>query len=361
MNIKLIYNINSLIAFRRFLNSGVLGTTLFISLIVFFILIGLTSHRPIEWKRYSIAGRAQGTTYSIVYYGKDSVISKEMIDLKLTKLDSSFSLYKTYSHINQFNNSSKGIALDKYLLPVIKKSIATYKETNGLFDITVYPLVEAWGFGAKKTMAIPDSSTVRSLHSCVNNNLIELKENYLHKKKDCVKIDLDGIAQGFSVDELAALLEQYGIKDYVVELGGEIRVKGRKQPSGEKFKIGIESPAKDEFGQHSLQKIIELDQGAITTSGNYRKFHESNGKKITHLINPKTGYPQNNELISVTVYANDAITADAYDNALMLMGLKQALTFVEKRKNLSAYFIYKNKDGTIADTASAAFFKLKNH
>lgn len=352
MDKKLIYNIDFFMAFRRLSNSG----PLFFSL----ILLGLTSHRPIDWKRYNIIGKAQGTTYSIVYYGKDSTITKEMIDLQLMKLDSSLSLYKTYSHINQFNNSTKGIILDKYLLPVIKKSIITNKDTNGLFDITVYPLVEAWGFGVKKTATAPNSSTIRSLRDCVNNNLIELKGNYLHKKKDCVKIDLDGIAQGYSVDELAALLEQYDVTNYMVELGGEIRVKGRKQPSGEKFKIGIESPAEDEFGHHSLQKIITLDKGAITTSGSYRKFYESNGQKITHLINPKTGYPQKNELISVTVYAKDAITADAYDNALMLMGLKRALAFVEKRRDLAAYFIYRNKNGAVADTASSVFLRLKN-
>lgn len=327
--------------------------------IMFLIFIGLTGHRPIEWKRYHIAGTGQGTTYSIIYYGRDSVVTKGMIDLELMKIDSSMSLYKPYSRINQFNNSTKGIVLDKYLLPIIKKSITTYKETKGLFDITVFPLVEAWGFGVKKTTDIPDSSTVRSLCSCVGSNLIKLKGNYLHKKMRCVKIDLNGIAQGYSVDILAALLEQHGVQNYVVELGGEIRVKGRKQPSGEQMHIGIEAPAESAFG-HPLQKIIALDYGAITTSGNYRKFYESKGKKITHLINPKTGYPHNNELISVTVYANDAITADAYDNALMLMGLKQALAFVEKRKDLGVYFIYRNNNGAIVDTASTVFLKFKN-
>lgn len=359
MNKKLLFNTFFLNSFRCISNKRVFRGTL-ISLILFFILIGLTSHRSLEWERYNITGKAQGTTYSIVYYGKDSVITQEMIDNKLIKLDSSLSLYKTYSHINQFNNSEKGIILDNFLLYVIKKSIKTYKDTDGLFDITVYPLIEAWGFGVKKKATEPDSSTVASLRKCVNSNLIDLKGNYLHKKKPCVKIDLDGIAQGYSVDELATLLEHYGIHNYVVELGGEIRTKGRKQPSGEKFKIGIESPAKDAFEQQPLQKIITLENGAITTSGSYRKFYESNGKKITHLINPKTGYPQNNELISVTVYAKDAITADAYDNALMLMGLKQALAFVEKRNNMAAYFIYKKENGTIADTSSTAFLKLKN-
>src|SRR6478609_3026886 len=241
MNKNLIYNTNYLVAFRRSTNSIVLV------LIILLILVGLSSYRPIEWKRYSISGKAQGTTYSIIFYGKDSLITKEMIDLSLMKIDSSLSLYKTYSIVNQFNNSATGIVLDKYMLPVIKKSITTYKETNGLFDITVYPLVEAWGFGVKKAESVPDSSTVRSLCNCVNTNLIELKGNYLHKKKPCVKIDLNGIAQGYSVDVLADLLEQHGIKDYVVELGGEIRVNGRKQPSGAKMKIGIESTAEDEF------------------------------------------------------------------------------------------------------------------
>jgi thiamine biosynthesis lipoprotein len=354
MGKNLMYNANFIIGFRRLSNGAFLG------LIILLILTGLTAHRSIEWKRYHIAGTAQGTTYSIIYYGKDSVVTKGMIDLMLMKLDSSLSLFKPYSRINQFNNSANGIVLDKHLLPVIKKSIATYKETKGLFDITVYPLVEAWGFGVKKATTTPDSLTVRSLRNCVSTNLIELKGFFLHKKKPCVKIDLNGIAQGYSVDVLATLLEQYSINNYVIELGGEIRVKGSKQPNGEKLKIGIESPLEDEFEQHPLQKIIELDKGAITTSGSYRKFYESNGQKITHLINPKTGYPHKNELISVTVYAKDAITADAYDNALMLMGLKQALAFVEKRKDLAAYFIYKDKNGTIADTASTRFLKFKN-
>ncbi|CAM3741202.1 FAD:protein FMN transferase [Flavobacterium chungbukense] len=328
----------------------------FISIV---FLICLTSFRPVEWNRYTITGKAQGTTYSIVYYGKDSIITKKKIDEKLMELDSSLSLYKSYSRINQFNNTAKGIVLDDHLLSVIKKALLVNKDTDGLFDITIYPLVEAWGFGKKKTNNIPDDSEILSLRNCVSSKLIELKGNYLSKKKPCVKIDLDGIAQGYSVDVLADLLEQYNINDYVIELGGEIRVKGTKKPSGEKMKIGIESPSEDEFDLQPFNEIISLNKGAVTTSGSYRKFHESNGRKITHIINPKTGFPQDNELISVTVYADDAITADAYDNALMLMGLEKALDFVEKRKNIAAYFIYRNNSGTVSTKASSAFLKLK--
>lgn len=327
---------------------------------LFAIFVCLTSYLPVEWNRYTIKGKAQGTTYNIVYYGKDSVVTKKMIDEKLIQLDSSLSLYKDYSKVNQFNNSAEGILLDEHLLAVIKKSLAVYKDTEGLFDITVYPLVEAWGFGMTKTKNIPDSSAILSLRNCVSSELIELKGSYLYKKLPCVKIDLNGIAQGYSVDILADLLEKNNINDYVIELGGELRIKGKKQPTNEKMKIGIESPAENEFNQPLYNEIIELE-GAVTTSGSYRKFHESNGQRITHLINPKTGSPQSNELISVTVYAEDAITADAYDNALMLMGLDKALDFVEKRNDIAAYFIYKNSSGTISKKASSAFLKLTNH
>lgn len=331
------------------------------SFMLVLIFVSLTSHHPAEWNRYTIKGKAQGTTYTIVYYAKDSVVTKTMIDQKLVQLDSSLSLYKNYSLVNQFNNSDKGVLSDKHLLAVIKKSIEVYKDTDGLFDITVYPLVEAWGFGMKKTNSIPDSATILSLRNCVNSELIELKGNYLYKKKPCIKIDLNGIAQGYSVDILSDLLEKNNINDYVVELGGELRIKGSKKPTDEKMKIGIESPSENEFDQSSFNEIIALNKGAVTTSGSYRKFHESNGQIITHLINPKTGSPQSNELISVTVYAEDAITADAYDNALMLMGLEKALDFVEKRNNIAAYFIYRNSSGTISKKASSAFLKLINH
>ncbi|TMI61288.1 MAG: FAD:protein FMN transferase [Bacteroidetes bacterium] len=313
-----------------------------------------------ELKKYTITGFAQGTTYSITYYATDSIVIKRQVDSILDKIDSSLSLYKPYSIINQFNNSRTGRKIDNHFVNVIKKSILVYHETNGLFDVTVKPLVQAWGFGVTKTDSLPGKKEIEAIKKCVGTNRLLLEKNYLSKKDSCVQVDLNGIAQGYSVDVIADFIEKNGIKNYLVELGGEIRVKGRKQPSGEKMKIGIESPDEDEFRDHPMQKIISLENGAITTSGNYRKYYESDGKKITHIIDPKTGYPVQNELISVTVYAKDGMTADAYDNALMLMGLKKALQFIEKRKELAAYFIYKDKTGKIADTASSRFYKLMN-
>jgi len=179
----------------------------------------------------------------------------------------------------------------------------------------------------------------------------------LMKKKTCVQLDPNGIAQGYTVDVIADFLEKQNIKNYVVEVGGELRVKGRK-PGDEKMKIGIEAPGDDELDISLKQKVVCIDSGALTTSGSYRKFYESKGKKVSHLIDPRTGFSSQNELISVTVFAKDALTADAYDNALMVMGLKKALAFVEKRKDIAAHFIYHKKDGSVADTCSTRFHKL---
>ena len=322
----------------------------FFVLLIFF---NFANYSPIEIKKYQVNGTAQGTTYHITYYAGDSVVTKRQIDSILDQIDSSLSLYKSYSLINQFNNSKEGLTVDKHFSNVVKKAQQVYKTTNGLFDITIFPLTEAWGFGPEKMDALPDASRIKKLVSCVDSRLLYWKGNNLMKKKSCVKIDANGIAQGYSVDVLADFFEQGGIQNYVIELGGEIRIKGRK-PGNEKMSVGIESPG-EEINFSLIEKVVYLDKGAITTSGNYRRYYESKGKKISHLLNPKTGYSLQNELISVTVYAKDAITADGYDNAIMAMGLKRGLLFVEKNKELAAHFIFRKKDGTVADTMTSRF------
>jgi len=311
-----------------------------------------------SWQKIQINGTAQGTTYHITYYAPDTSVTRQQIDSILNKIDTSLSIYNPASLISRFNNGDTGITMDNHFKTVLEKSLQTWQQTNGIFDITVEPLVQAWGFGPKKITELPDSATIRSLKNCVSSSLLIHKGNKLLKRKPCVKIDVNGIAQGYSVDVLADFLEAHGIRNYLVEVGGEIRVKGHKQPGNEKMKIGIEAPGEDDFQLSMINKIVVTDSGAITTSGSYRKFYESEGKKISHIIDPRTGYSSQNELISVTVYANDAITADAFDNALMVMGLHNALQFVEKRKDLAAHFIYRTPSGTINDTASSRFYKL---
>ena len=307
--------------------------------------------------RYVIHGYAQGTDYTIKYYADSALISKNAIDSVLLKIDSSMSLYKPYSLINQFNASKKGVEIDDQFATVMRKSFEIYKNTSGKFDVTVAPLVQAWGFGAQPVQRFPEQSDIKLLLKVVGMEKLELKNNFLKKKKQGVMVDLNGIAQGYSVDVVADFLLSKGVTSFVVEIGGELRIKGVK-PDGSFTRIGIEGPALTKDGTPQIRHIAGIREGAITTSGNYRKFHQNGAKRITHLIDPKTGYPLENQMISVTVFAKDAITADGYDNALMAMDVQEALHFIETRDDLEAYFIYHRSDGSVADTLSRGFKEM---
>lgn len=324
-----------------------------------------TGHRPPATgnrspvpRRYELRGRAQGTSWSVIYYANDSIVHKTHCDSILASLDSSLSIYKPYSRINALNNASRRFAADPHLSFVLQKGQAIARQTGGAFDMTILPLVTAWGFGAKQHTSPPDSATIHHLRRCTGYRLLRVKRRNIYKKKPCVQVDVNGIAQGYSVDVLSQYLENRGIQNYLVEIGGELRVKGRKQPSGEPFAIGVESPEAAESYGAPLQRSLHLESGALTTSGNYRRFYLSGNKAITHLLHPRTGFPVQNELVAVTVWAPDAITADAWDNALMVMGLGKAMQVLQKEEKLAAYFIYKRNDSTVADTATPNFNRL---
>ena len=306
-------------------------------------------------RKFHLDGQAQGTTWSILYYAPDSTISKNAIDSILNELDSSLSIYKNYSTISRFNQSPSGIPIDRHLRKVVIKSLYVSKQTNGLFDITVKPLVEAWGFAAKQQTHMPDSTEIQSLLPCIGTRHLKLDKKFLAKDTPCTQIDVNGIAQGYSVDQLASFLESRGIRNYVAEIGGEIRVKGKHQPGKTPMNIGIEAPVEDLFEPSIMQRVVQIPDGALTTSGSYRKFYESEGKKISHIIDPVTGYSAKTDLIAVTVYAKDAITADGFDNAILMMGLKKGIAFVEKHKDLAAFFIYRDAEGNIQSTSSSRF------
>jgi thiamine biosynthesis lipoprotein len=313
--------------------------------------------RKDDQQQYVIHGYAQGTDYTIKYFATDSVVKKKEVDSILAVIDTAMSLYKPYSLINRFNASEKGLKLDQHFAAVMRKSFEINKATGGKFDVTVAPLVQAWGFGAKPIVKFPDSLEIKHILNCVGMHYLNLKGNQLKKEKSCIQVDLNGIAQGYSVDVVAGYLLKKGITSFVVEIGGELRMKGPK-PDGTAIRIGIEGPAETPGKEPVIRHVVSINDGAITTSGNYRKYLQKGAKKIAHLIDPKTGYPLDNEMISVTVYAEDAITADGFDNALMAMTVKEALAFVTKRKNMEAYIIYHKKDGSVADTLTTGFRKL---
>ena len=334
-----------------------------IPFILLFLIYGLT---PLagdklpgrEVKKIYFSGRAQGTTYHITYYDADTLVSQKQIDSMLDILDNSLSIYNRNSLISRFNRALFSVRLDNHLLTVVRRSLEIYKDSKGVSDISIYPLMKIWGFGPDPGPGNPDAQTIRSARRCVGSDKIRLRGNRLIKDLPCVKIDVNGIAQGYSVDVIADFLGNRGIKNYLVEIGGELRIHGRKQPGDETMTVGIESPATNELSPESIQQVISIKEGALTTSGNYRNFHKQNGKTFSHLMDPKTGYPFQNELISVTVWAAKAMNADGYDNVLMGLGLKKALHFLMSRPQMQAYFIYRDKNGRVADTASSGFYKF---
>jgi thiamine biosynthesis lipoprotein len=309
---------------------------------------------PEAVKRIEINGYAQGTTYHIIYYAPDSNVVQKQADSILSGLDKSVSLYLPTSLISRFNHSVKGIAVDRQFCILIRKAIEINRATQGAVDVTVKPLVDAWGFGVNKPAKTPGHKQIKEILKYVGTNKIWLQGNFLHKRSKHVQIDLNGIAQGYSADLLAELLEHYGITNYMVEIGGELRIKSSK-PDKEPFRIGIEAIDGNDIMPSPIRKVIAPGYGAITTSGNYRKHLEVKGKQISHIMNAKTGYPAENEMISVTVWAKDGITADGYDNGFMVMGLKNTLRFLKDRTDMGAYIIYKKSSGLVADTVTKGF------
>ncbi|TDS11837.1 FAD:protein FMN transferase [Sphingobacterium paludis] len=287
--------------------------------------------------KFTVDGRAQGTTYHVHYYAPKALISKGSIDSALTVIDQSMSLYKKSSLISRFNDStSRSVAIDRHMQHVVRYAFTVNKKSGGVFDITVKPLVAIWGFGVQRASASPRQEAVDSVLSFVGMDKLSLKGKQLYKKDPRVAIDLNGIAQGYSVDVLAAELEQRGIRNYLVELGGEIKTKGLKD-SGLPFEIAIERPA----GADASRFVLALTDRAVTTSGNYRKAFDYAGKSIHHHINPKDGYPVQNNVASVTVIAKTAMEADAYDNVFMALSPEQAVSFANRRKGVEIYIIYK--------------------
>ena len=310
-----------------------------------------------EWRKFNLEGFAQGTSYQITYYSKNQVVSSKSIHQLFSELDSSLSIYKPYSLINKFNNSEKGLLMDNHLFRVVKRSMKIWKESEGVFDISILPLVNAWGFGPMKHNKQPSDLEIIQAISCSGSDKIAIKGKMLLKAQPCIKIDVNGIAQGYSVDQIAEHLEKRGVKNYLIELGGEIRVRGFKQPDKKPMRIGIEQPVENSNDTSIIQKILKLKKGAITSSGNYRRFIQSGSKKLSHLMDLKTGRPLDNEIISVTVRSKNAMSADGYDNALIGMGIKKAFEFLKKHKKIEAYFIYRDENQLLRDTASQKFFR----
>ncbi len=313
-------------------------------LLLILITVILTSCNLNPSKDYvGFGGFAQGTTYSITYESPDSINYKKEIDYLLAEFDSSLSTYNPYSVISKINKNESD-KTDEYLRTVFKKADEVYNATNGYFDITVAPLVNAWGFGFKNKENITNAK-IDSILEFVGFDLIYIKDSVIIKHDDRVKINMNAIAQGYSVDIVAQFLEERGVNNYLVEIGGEVKAKGVNRKH-KVWKIGIDKPFdNNNVPGENLQAIIKLSNKSLATSGNYRKFYIRDGVKYSHTINPKTGYSVNHSLLSVTVIGNDCITADAFATAFLVMGLEKAYDVVMKIPELEAYFVYNDEKG----------------
>jgi thiamine biosynthesis lipoprotein len=295
----------------------------------------------------SISGAAQGTTYHIKYYDGQKRNLKAEIDSILADFDKSLSLYRPDSEISEFNKSLSLTFRSEYFYPVLKKSQEVYQATNGAFDPTVMPLVEAYGFGAKKVKN-PENVNLDSLLKLVGLDNVQFDTLMVTKKKPDIRLDFNGIAQGYSVDVIGAYLKKQNIDRFMVEIGGEVLCSGKKEPA-KSWVTGIEDP----LHPGAMFATVSLDDIALTTAGNYHNRFTSNGQVFNHLINPKTGEMEQTSLLSVTVFAKDAITADGYDTAFFVLGLDAVKQFLAYRKDLDVYIIYTNNHGGLETFASA--------
>jgi thiamine biosynthesis lipoprotein len=293
----------------------------------------------------SFTGFAQGTTYSIVYKRTKGItpeILREKVEKILHDFDMSLSIYQDSSIISRINRNEKAVP-DSFFLEVFNKSVLISGMTGGAFDITVGPLVRAWGFGPEAHKNF-EAAKRDSLMKLVGMDKVSIVDGKVVKADPGIYLDVNAIAQGYSVDVICRYLDKAGIPDYLVEVGGEVRAKGTK--AGALWRIGIDKPEDNNMSPgQTLQAIIRISDKALATSGNYRKFYIENGIKYSHTIDPRTGYPARNRLLSATILADDCTTADGLATACMVMGVDSAIAFILRNPKISGYLVFSDDNG----------------
>ncbi|HNT94197.1 MAG TPA: FAD:protein FMN transferase [Bacteroidales bacterium] len=290
-------------------------------------------------------GLTQGTTYHIVVEktpGLDIMALRQEIELLFTEIDNSLSIYNDSSVISAINANRSNLT-DTLFREVFRASSQISSESGGLFDITIGPLVKAWGFGPDAIKRF-DESMLDSLLALVGMDKVRLEGDRIIKADPDMFIDVNAIAQGYTVDLVADLIVRSGITHCLVEVGGEVRTVGDKHGMG--WKVGIDTPADGNYVPGAdIQARIRLDNLALATSGNYRKFFVEDGIKYSHTIDPRTGYPVRHTLLSATLIAPTGAEADAWATACMVGGKDEAIAFIEKYDFLEGYLIYSDEDG----------------
>ena len=285
------------------------------------------------------AGLIFGTTYNITYQS-DEDLHKEVL-AKLKEVDGALSMFNEKSTITKINNN-EDVTPSEMFTDVFQLAQEISQETNGSFDITVAPLVNIWGFGFKKGEE-PSKHAIDSLKALIGYQKVGYNGKRIVKKDPRITLDCSAIAKGYGADVVARLLDEKGIKNYLVEIGGEVVTKGISEKRVP-WKIGVTKPTEDPTETGDLQTVLNVTDKAMATSGNYRNFYYKGGKKYAHTIDPKTGYPVQHNILSATVLCDQCARADAFATAFMVMGLERAKKVLEKNPDLMVYFIY-DKNG----------------
>ena len=306
-----------------------------------------------------ISGRTMGTSFTVKHEKLPLVDMRDSVDMLFDNLNSVLSTYIAGSTISRFNVDGKlsipvdrdGRAtnyFDKFFLDNLYGSIRMYSESEGMFDPTVGPLVNLWGFGWKgRSEVLPDSQAVKETMKSVGMDKLEIENRRgnleLTALQPGVQLDFSAIAKGYAVDQLGVYLEANGLYNYFIDIGGEIRARGMS-PRGGKWVIGINEP-NPEASPEAIRKRVGIDEHSMATSGNYRNFRIVDGQRAWHTLNPKTGYPELNNLLSVSVIHEQCAKADALATSCMVMGLKGAIDLIESTRGAAAYFVYMGDDG----------------
>jgi thiamine biosynthesis lipoprotein len=302
-----------------------------------------------------IEGRTMGTTYHInVITGTSAEINglKEKINRRLDEINRVFSTYIKDSEISRFNAWSRAgekFQVSDDFINVMKVGRQIYRLSEGAWDGTVNPLVDLWGFGpTRRETRMPPASAIKALLSNIGFDRIEVKEpNFLVKNLAAVTLDLNSIAKGFAVDAVSQLIAAAGFKNYLVEIGGEVYAAGVRR-DGRKWRVGINTPRKG-AAVNAVYKAMSISNQAFATSGDYRNFIEIKGVRYSHVIDPRTGYPVSNGVVSVSIIAADCTLADGLATAVMVMGAEKGIELVNRLQNVECFIVVQKADGSLLD------------
>ena len=331
-----------------------------IALLIFFVFLAGCGFQ----KQVSFSGKTMGTTYHITVvtgFFKNTKALKNKIDIRLDEINKSMSTYRKDSEISRFNALNKTgekfyISDDFFNVMTVAQHI--YELTGEAWDGTIEPIVNLWGFGnSKNKKRIPEKSEIDALLADIGFNNIEMSANhYLVKRKASISLDFASIGKGYGVDQVAVLIRMDGIINYLVEIGGEVFAQGLRK-DGKKWKIGINNPRKDSpFDQ--VYKAVSIRDKGFATSGDYRNYFECKGKRFSHILDPRNGYPITNGVVSVSIIADTCTFADGLATAIMVLGHKKGLELVNSLSNTECLIVVRADDETLTDYYSKGFIPV---